>query len=69
MENVDLALEQMVGVCVRRGIAPFGDLYRYGEAVYRLADTPEDRVWVGDFDPWHREWLVLARGERAQRAE
>lgn len=61
VSHVDWDLKQMVQACMLRGVEPFSDLYRYGCQLYKVCDTPADRVWVGDFSEAQREWVERCR--------
>lgn len=59
--SVDWNLKQMVRVCLNRGVEPFADLARYGDAIYEMSGVAPEAAWVGDFTPVQRTWADAAR--------
>ena len=60
--EVDWCLKQMLQICEARGIDPGRPLHAYGAALYRLAETPPEDVWAGDFTPGQRRWIAATAG-------
>ena len=55
--QVDWALKQIVQSCLALSVAPDQKIYRYGEALYRIIQTPADDIWRGDFTDEQRMWI------------
>jgi hypothetical protein len=69
IESVDWTLKQLVRACMGQSIAPCHDLYDYGVALYMLAGTPPEKIWLGDFTPEQRDWITRARLQRSLASE
>ena len=60
--SVDWILKQIARVCMARQIGPFRDFADYGTALYKLAASPDDKAWLGDFTALQRTWIDQSRG-------
>ena len=55
--QVDWALKQIVQSCLALSVAPDQKIHRYGEALYRVIQTPANEIWRGDFTDRQRMWI------------
>jgi hypothetical protein len=58
--QVDWMLKQSIQVLIALKISPFKALIDYGTALYRIAQTPSEKRWLGDFLPEQRQWINAA---------
>lgn len=61
VKAVDFMLKLMLQALIKLQIPPFKELVDYGTILYRVCNTPSERVWVGDFTPEQRQWLEIAK--------
>lgn len=58
--TVDWNLKQMINACEGLGIAPFGDLIAYGDALYSITKTSNESSWTNGFSSTHLDWIRSA---------
>jgi hypothetical protein len=58
--QVDWMLKQSIQVLISLKISPFIALIDYGTTLYRMAKTPSEKRWLGDFLPEQRQWINAA---------
>jgi hypothetical protein len=59
--QVDWVLKNIVQASLALGLKPDPGIYTYGEALYRLIDTPRNDIWRGDFTDGQRAWVNAAK--------
>jgi hypothetical protein len=65
-EQVNWVLKNIVQACVALSLEPDHGIYLYGQALYRVSETPTGGIWAGDFTEAQRAWIYAARPPEAQ---
>ena len=59
--DVDWALKQILEAFLSLEIEPFTDFIEYGNSLYLLCKTPNEKLWIGDFTPSQKQWIQSAQ--------
>jgi hypothetical protein len=66
--DVDWNLKQMIIACTGLAIQPFRALLDYGNALYRITKTPDNKAWIYGFSDQQLNWINAASSLNSSRS-